>query len=113
MTVKLDAFRITRTDDLPPLQPNSDEEDDSMRNGAAHSSDDEDDGQGDGSDDDWNEMEQDNEPTRCLFCESVEDSIEQAIEHLNIQHNCDLAALKDKFNMDQYSYIKVWCDKFG
>lgn len=107
-------FAFTRPDDVPALQPNSDEEDDSMRNGVIHiSSDDEDDDQADGSDDDWNEMEQDSDPTRCLFCESVEDSIEQAIEHLNVQHNCDLAALKDRFNMDQYSYIKVLCDKFG
>lgn len=76
-----------------------------MRNGSVHSSDDDD--QSDGCDDDWNEMEQDNEPTRCLFCDSVEDSIEVAIKHLSVQHNCNLATLRNKFNMDQYSYIKV------
>lgn len=79
-----------------------------MRNGVQSCSDDEEgDDAGDGTDDEWNEMEQDNEPTRCLFCDTVEESIEQAIQHLVVKHQCDLSEIKERFNMDQYSYIKV------
>lgn len=60
-----------------------------------------------GNDDDWNEMDEDREPVRCLFCVKIIDSIDSAIQHLNAEHHIDLCALKQKFNMDQYSYIKM------
>lgn len=88
-------------DDLPPLVGESDE-----ANRLSCSDDDEADDAGD----DWNEMDQENEPVQCLFCESVADSVEAAILHLANVHAFHLNALKEKFNMDQYSYIKVsWC----
>lgn len=60
-------------------------------------------------DDTWDEMEEDlqPEPTKCLFCDIVESSIEKAIDHLEQEHHLTLNAVKKKFNLDQYSYIKV------
>lgn len=58
-------------------------------------------------DDNWNEMESQDEPTKCLFCDDVSTSIEKAVEHLHHQHHISLSGLKTKFNLDQYSYIKV------
>lgn len=95
------------TDDLPRLIPNSEKENGMELANIVVSDDDDDDDAGDGSDDDWTEMEQDNDPTRCLFCDSIQDSIELAIRHLGTEHNFDLNVIKEKFNMDQYSYIKV------
>ncbi|XP_031623582.1 protein arginine N-methyltransferase 1 [Contarinia nasturtii] len=57
--------------------------------------------------DDWNEDEVDQEPTKCLFCDTIDESIEKAIEHLEHQHHITLSYLKQKFNLDQYSYIKM------
>lgn len=61
----------------------------------------------DDGDDSWDEMEVEQEPTKCLFCDVVENSIEKTIEHLKQQHHISLGAIKRKFNLDQYSYIKV------
>lgn len=44
---------------------------------------------------------------RCLFCVKIIDSIDLAVQHLNAEHHVDLSVLKEKFNMDQYSYIKM------
>lgn len=63
----------------------------------------------DNDDDSWDEMDDNGqaEPTKCLFCDNVECSIEKAIEHLNQHHRLSLNAVKEKFNLDQYNYIKV------
>lgn len=53
----------------------------------------------------WNEEEQ--EPIKCLFCDNVDSSIEKAVEHLDQQHHINLISTKTKFNLEQYSYIKV------
>lgn len=102
------SFRI-RTDILPPLECGSDGEErdaavemQNMKDGRCSDDDDDDD-----AGDDWNEMDQDSEPTQCLFCDHVADSIESAVLHLTAGHGFDLNAVKEKFNMDQYSYIKV------
>lgn len=58
-------------------------------------------------DDNWDEMEEEQEPTKCLFCNEVNSSIEKAIEHLLHQHHISLSDMKRKFNLEQYSYIKV------
>lgn len=60
-----------------------------------------------GNDEEWNEMEQDQESVRCLFCVENIDSIDLAIQHLNTEHHFNLNTIKRKFNMDQYSYIKM------
>lgn len=61
----------------------------------------------DDNDDEWNEMDDEIEPTQCLFCECTINSIEIAIQHLHEKHNFDVGFIKRKFCMDQYSYIKV------
>lgn len=55
----------------------------------------------------WNELEEPEEPIQCLFCTEMLKSIEIGIEHLNIVHQFDLSAIKQKFNLEQYSYIKM------
>ncbi|XP_017855858.1 PREDICTED: protein arginine N-methyltransferase 1 [Drosophila arizonae] len=59
--------------------------------------------------DDNEEIEEDDEeePTTCLFCTQVFTSIDPAIEHLKSQHKVNLAQLKQKFQMDQYAFIKL------
>lgn len=84
---------------MPPLVNENADQTDMHMNG---SDDDEDD-----AGDDWNEMERDSEATKCLFCETVEESIEVAMDHLTRQHEFQLSAIVEKFNMDQYAYIKV------
>lgn len=66
----------------------------------------------DGNDDSWDEMDEDDqaEPTKCLFCDQVDNSIEKSIEHLQQQHHISFSAAKKKFHLDQYSYIKVTGD---
>ncbi|XP_055309220.1 uncharacterized protein LOC129573066 [Sitodiplosis mosellana] len=61
-------------------------------------------------DDSWDETdaeEMEKEPTKCLFCNEIEESIEKAIQHLYQQHSVNLSDIKRKFNLDQYSYIKM------
>lgn len=59
-------------------------------------------------DDDDEEMDADEgEPTTCLFCSDVFASIELAIEHLNKEHKVNFPKLKQKFQMDQYAFIKL------
>lgn len=61
------------------------------------------------SDDDgsWNEIGEEQELTKCLFCDTIGESIEKTIEHLSQQHHISIYAIKQKLNMDQYSYVKV------
>lgn len=63
----------------------------------------------DNDDDSWDEMGEadEAEPTKCLFCDKVDSSIEKSIQHLDQQHRINLNGIKNKFNLDQYSYIKV------
>ncbi|EDV92585.1 protein arginine N-methyltransferase 1 [Drosophila grimshawi] len=58
-------------------------------------------------DDDEEIGEDDGEQTTCLFCTQVAKSIDVAIDHLNSQHNVNLSQLKQKFQMDQYAFIKL------
>lgn len=66
----------------------------------------------DDNDDSWNELESDGEPINCLFCDEICSSIEKAIEHLDQTHCISLIAVKEKFHLDQYSYIKVWLSRW-
>lgn len=63
-------------------------------------------GSGDDSDE-WDEMDQSGEQTTCLFCSSQFLTIAVALEHCRVEHNFDLLELKNKYNMDCYSYIKL------
>lgn len=58
-------------------------------------------------DDNWNEIGEEQEPAKCLFCDEIGSSIEKTIEHLDQLHYINLGSIKTKFNLDQYSYIKV------
>lgn len=49
----------------------------------------------------------DNESTICLFCSHEFNNVTLAIVHVKNEHGVDFHLLKRKFNMDQYSFIKV------
>lgn len=59
----------------------------------------------------WLELEDedtdDNENTLCLFCSHEFKNVTLAMEHVESEHGVDFHLLKRKFNMDQYSFIKV------
>nr|CAH7733612.1 unnamed protein product [Callosobruchus chinensis] len=57
--------------------------------------------------DGWDEMEVNGEQTTCLFCTLQFHTIAVALDHCRIAHNFDLLQLKNKYNMDCYSYIKM------
>lgn len=62
----------------------------------------------------WMELDDegadDNETTLCLFCSHECKSVELAMIHVESEHGVDFHILKRKFNMDQYSFIKVPAD---
>ncbi|XP_017057629.1 protein arginine N-methyltransferase 1 [Drosophila ficusphila] len=59
-------------------------------------------------DDDEDEpMDEGDEPTTCLFCTETSPNITTAIDHLDTQHKVNLSQLQRKFQMDQYSFIKL------
>jgi len=59
-------------------------------------------------DDDEDEpMDEGDEPTTCLFCTETSPSISTAIDHLDARHKVNLSQLQRKFQMDQYSFIKL------
>lgn len=61
--------------------------------------------------DGWDELEgddpEDNVPVPCLFCNSTYKNIKEAISHVEKDHKLSFLDLQIKFNMDQYSFIKV------
>ncbi|XP_066252091.1 uncharacterized protein Art3 [Euwallacea similis] len=57
--------------------------------------------------DGWDEMEVGGEQTTCLFCPLQFHTIAVALDHCRTAHNFDLLVLKNKYNMDCYSYIKM------
>ncbi|KAG5887144.1 hypothetical protein JTB14_024253 [Gonioctena quinquepunctata] len=57
--------------------------------------------------DGWDEMEVSGEQTTCLFCPLQFHTIAVALDHCRSEHNFDLLLLKNKYNMDCYSYIKM------
>ncbi|XP_056641304.1 uncharacterized protein LOC130448116 [Diorhabda sublineata] len=57
--------------------------------------------------DGWDELEVSGEQTTCLFCNLQFHTIAVALVHCRSEHNFDLLSLKNKYNMDCYSYIKL------
>lgn len=57
--------------------------------------------------DDSDDDETMEEQTTCLFCPQVIKSIELAMQHIKDDHNVNFCQMKAKFNMDQYSFIKL------
>lgn len=50
----------------------------------------------------------DDENTLCLFCHHEAKNVALAMVHVKSEHHVDFHVLKRKFNMDQYSFIKVY-----
>lgn len=61
----------------------------------------------DDDDDGWDEAEEPEEPIQCLFCDTTVNSVQLGIEHLKSSHQFDLTQIKQQFDLDQYSYIKM------
>uniref|UniRef100_A0A1B0D2Y6 type I protein arginine methyltransferase n=1 Tax=Phlebotomus papatasi TaxID=29031 RepID=A0A1B0D2Y6_PHLPP len=57
--------------------------------------------------DEWEEMEEDDESAKCLFCEKSFKTFEEAFDHLKIGHKLSVVDLQEKYSMDQYLYIKM------
>lgn len=57
--------------------------------------------------DGWDEIETNKEQTTCLFCSLQFRTIAVALDHCRTEHNFDLLELKNRFNMDCYSFIKL------
>lgn len=57
-----------------------------------------------GDDEAWSN---DGDPTTCLFCVKISPSIDEALMHLKNEHDINFALLKRKFQMDQYSFLKL------
>ncbi|XP_013168439.1 PREDICTED: protein arginine N-methyltransferase 1 [Papilio xuthus] len=55
----------------------------------------------------WQEMDTSNSSITCLFCTTALPTIEEGILHCEKTHNFNLSALKSKYHMDCYSYIKL------
>ncbi|XP_058451666.1 protein arginine N-methyltransferase 1 [Malaya genurostris] len=55
----------------------------------------------------WEIAEEQNEPVRCLFCEQVSPTMTTAIRHARERHEFDLAQVRRRFHLDEYSYIKM------
>ncbi|XP_068154143.1 LOW QUALITY PROTEIN: protein arginine N-methyltransferase 1 [Drosophila tropicalis] len=61
----------------------------------------------DNEDEDDEDMGAEEEPTTCLFCPLVFSSLPQAIKHLDSEHKIKLPELQQKFQMDEYDFIKL------
>lgn len=104
MSVTLYSFHVAENfvpTDIPPLCP-------------VESSDDEEanENEDDDAEGGWMELEPNETTTVCLFCvkefrSTINDGLSLAIEHMKSVHAFDLAGMKAKFCMDQYSFIKV------
>ncbi|XP_058825042.1 uncharacterized protein LOC131685372 [Topomyia yanbarensis] len=57
--------------------------------------------------DEWEIAEEQNEPVRCLFCEQISPTMTTAIRHARERHEFDLAEVRRRFHLDEYSYIKM------
>ncbi|KFB37344.1 hypothetical protein ZHAS_00004637 [Anopheles sinensis] len=60
-----------------------------------------------GEDDEWEVAEEQNEPVKCLFCDSISPTMTVAIRHAKQQHDFDLAGVRRRYHLDEYSYIKM------
>ena len=61
----------------------------------------------DSDEENWVEMEDQAEPTKCLFCSSQLPSIDEAITHLKSTHDFDFKKIKADYSLDFYGYMKV------
>lgn len=61
----------------------------------------------DSSEDDWNEVNDEADLIKCLFCKEENLSFCDAIHHLKVTHDFDLMNFRKRHSMDIYSYIKL------
>lgn len=61
----------------------------------------------DGDADEWEVAEEQNDPVRCLFCEQISPTMTVAIRHAKEAHGFDLGEVRRRFQLDEYSYIKM------
>ncbi|XP_077569428.1 protein arginine N-methyltransferase 3 [Stigmatopora nigra] len=63
------------------------------------------------SDDDqeqWQSMEEDSQPVvTCLFCDRFQNSVTETLQHCSSEHHVNLIDVINKFNLDDYGYIKL------
>uniref|UniRef100_A0AAG5CMT7 type I protein arginine methyltransferase n=1 Tax=Anopheles atroparvus TaxID=41427 RepID=A0AAG5CMT7_ANOAO len=60
-----------------------------------------------GEDEEWEVAEEQNDPVKCLFCDSISPTMTVAIRHAKQQHDFDLAGVRRRYHLDEYSYIKM------
>lgn len=64
-------------------------------------------GEDDADVDEWEVAEEQNDPVRCLFCEQISPTMTVAIRHAKEVHGFDLGEVRRRFQLDEYSYIKM------
>lgn len=57
--------------------------------------------------DEFEDNFEEEESVKCLFCEKVLNGFQSVLKHLEVSHDFNLQSIHDKFQMDQYSFIKV------
>ncbi|XP_014217008.1 protein arginine N-methyltransferase 3 isoform X2 [Copidosoma floridanum] len=60
-----------------------------------------------GSDDDWEEVNDEVQVIQCLFCDETSKSFKDSLQHLESDHGFNFALFKDKHALDVYTYIKL------
>ncbi|XP_028399544.1 protein arginine N-methyltransferase 3-like [Dendronephthya gigantea] len=61
----------------------------------------------DSDDDCWEEPMNDAQDVKCLFCDGSFQSTSELWEHCNVNHQFDIAHVKQKFGLDFYGYVKM------
>ncbi|XP_041843325.1 protein arginine N-methyltransferase 3 [Melanotaenia boesemani] len=65
------------------------------------------DGDDDADDDQWQWMEEGNQPVTCLFCDRLLSSVAATLQHCTAEHQVNLADVIRKHRLDDYGYIKM------
>ena len=88
LLISINPNSLSIITDLPDLVDNANNSDDS-------------------DEENWVEMEDQAEPTNCLFCSTQLPSIDEAIAHLKSTHDFDFKKIKADYSLDFYGYMKV------
>lgn len=57
--------------------------------------------------DDWEEVDNFDQTIVCLFCNESFKNFGDALKHLKVVHDFDLASFKQKHTLDEYSFIQL------
>jgi len=55
----------------------------------------------------WDDWEEDEGDTKCLFCNTTSRTADDSLQHCKIQHDFDFDSLKDEWELDFYSCVKM------